>query len=556
MGLFLNLYRAHRGQFNLGIICKCAWTTLDSSYPMNVPAIQGMLGITSLTVHTIFLSLLTCGDIESNPGPVDHMSDSDKYISFCHANMRSIKNCLDKLDHIKADFCGKYDIITLSETWLNPTDRYDATGKPIYELEGYQEPFRRDRVDHRGGGVLAWVSNGIVCKRRSELEDDSIELMWLELRSKNNKFLLGIVYRTDEQIHFWDVLQRSFNKALDTNISYILITGDINADPATVNGRTLHNFVEVNGLTKHINEPTRITPTSRSELDQILSNCSHIVTKTEVLSPVSYNDHHTVVAKLSFKIKKSKSYQRLLWDFSHADFTEYRDRLSNINWNASLEVEDIDLATQMWTEYMTNAARETLPNKMVTIRPWDKPFFNGYLRRLKRSKDRCHRLAKYDNTPESWENFRQVRTFYFNEIKRIKSESEQKLLSQLAESAPNSPKRWWRLSGKLLKNQQQGLPAIIDNDSIMTDDSEKAQSFNKFFLAASRLDNNDAALPDNYPYLTTERLSDLEILEDDLLKLLQNLDVMKAFGPDDIHPRFLKEGANILHLCANFSTNL
>ena len=82
-------------------------------------------------------------------------------------------------------------MITLSETWLKPTDGVDLMGMPIFHLDGYQDPIRRDMVGNRGGGVLAWVSNSLVCKRRSDLEIESAELMWLEMHCNNYKFYLA-----------------------------------------------------------------------------------------------------------------------------------------------------------------------------------------------------------------------------------------------------------------------------------------------------------------------------------------------------------------------------
>ncbi len=114
------------------------------------------------------LLLTSCEDIESNPRPV--LNPHAPKLCFCHANMRSIRKCPDKLDHIKAEFCGKYDVITISETWLTPDDNYDEYGKPLYSLEGYHDPIRRDRLDRRGGGVLAWISESLTYKRRADLE--------------------------------------------------------------------------------------------------------------------------------------------------------------------------------------------------------------------------------------------------------------------------------------------------------------------------------------------------------------------------------------------------
>ena len=128
--------------------------------------------------------LLLAGDVHSNPGP--HCSD----ISICHANIRSIRNQM-KVDHIDCALTDNYNIITLSETWLHQSS--DASH---LSLNNFQQPFRRDRDNNSGyGGVLAWVANHIAAKRRHDLEIQDLEAMWLEVRARNNKFLLCVVYR-------------------------------------------------------------------------------------------------------------------------------------------------------------------------------------------------------------------------------------------------------------------------------------------------------------------------------------------------------------------------
>jgi hypothetical protein len=342
------------------------------------------------------------GDVELNPGPAGAML---KRLYICHANIRSIQRCNDKLDHIKEEFCGRFDVITLSETWLKPTDGVDLMGRSVYHLDGYQDPIRRDRVGSRGGGVLAWVSNSLVCKRRNDLEIENAELMWLEIRCSNQKFLLAVAYRTDDQGNFWDILQESYIRAVRLGIHYIIITGDLNADPSTHHGNKLMEFIEANNLTKLINVPTRITETSASELDQILTNCSSIIQEVDLLPPVSYNDHHTVSVRLNFKIAKPHSYNRLMWDFGRADYMAFTAKIAQTNWETCFDYDDIDCVAQNWTDTLLNIARETIPNKMVTVRPWDKPFYNGYLRRLRRNKNRAHNLAKSDNTSAAWQQF-------------------------------------------------------------------------------------------------------------------------------------------------------
>ena len=185
-------------------------------------------------------------------------------------------------------------------------------------------------------------------------------------------------------------------------------------------------------------------------LSALVTNCNRIVKSIDVLPPVSYNDHHTVAAKLDFKFRYPTAYQRLMWQFDHGDFDTYRHQLSQVNWEDCFSIDDIDIMADKWTELLLKVARDTIPHKIVTVRPWDKPFYNGYLRKLKRHKDRLHKRAKEDNTPYAWLQFRQMRNFYFSEIKQHKLNHEQKLISNLQRVVFDNPRKWWNYSRRIL----------------------------------------------------------------------------------------------------------
>lgn len=201
--------------------------------------------------------------MHKNPGP-------DYYdISVCHANIRSLKG-KDILLNIQCDFAGKYDIITLSETWLSGDD---SSGD--FQLTGYQSVYQRDRSQGLGGygGVLAWVANNISCKRRGDLEIADIESMWFDIRTNNNKFLLCVLYKApNSDDTFWELLQDNLDHVKQTHNIKTMLLGDFNADPTSRQGTLLADLVQVNNLTFHIDKPTRITSHSSTILDQCITN--------------------------------------------------------------------------------------------------------------------------------------------------------------------------------------------------------------------------------------------------------------------------------------------
>ena len=84
------------------------------------------------------------------------------------------------------------DVLFLIETFLKP----NSPGC-IYEINGYCL-FRKDRHGSiHGGGIIAYASQNLDVKRVEELEEDDLEIMWLNVNPFNSKrsLLCGALYR-------------------------------------------------------------------------------------------------------------------------------------------------------------------------------------------------------------------------------------------------------------------------------------------------------------------------------------------------------------------------
>lgn len=89
-------------------------------------------------------------------------------------NIRALAPKIDELSiFIKL---MRADFVAISESWLN--GQIDSSFVCITGFDLY----RLDRLNGRGGGVCAFASNKIPCKRRSDLENPEYECMWLWLR--------------------------------------------------------------------------------------------------------------------------------------------------------------------------------------------------------------------------------------------------------------------------------------------------------------------------------------------------------------------------------------
>ena len=135
-----------------------------------------------LSLKFCFLLILLCGDIELCPGP-----KINKGIQIAHQNVRGL---FSKRDDV-ADFINQnnVNIFGVTETLLTTTLLSSFVFVDGYNFE------RRDRVG-KGGGTAVYIKENIDYTRREDLENDTVEGIWLEIFVKHSKpFIVGIIYR-------------------------------------------------------------------------------------------------------------------------------------------------------------------------------------------------------------------------------------------------------------------------------------------------------------------------------------------------------------------------
>ena len=115
----------------------------------------------------------------------------------------------------------------------------------------------------------------------------------------------------------------------------MIIMGDLNCDfgkspPNTYTNRiiSLNNLYQMVNL---INESTRVTETSASTIDLILSNTPENIVSSGV-SHVGISDHSLIYAVRKFVFPKSKSIMREVRDFKHFSDRDFYNDLSQVPW--------------------------------------------------------------------------------------------------------------------------------------------------------------------------------------------------------------------------------
>ena len=113
---------------------------------------------------------------------------------------------------------------------------------------------------------------------------------------------------------------------------------------------------------------------------------------------------------------------------------------------------------------------------------------------------------------------------------------------RIAENAKKNPKGFWSYANQKTKTKEKVPEIYTNNDKTATtaNNQEKAAILNNFFASVFTSEpQGDVPTPTDRHY--REALTTVEFDEEAIAKKLKSLDPSKSKGPDNIHPRVLKE---------------
>ena len=340
------------------------------------------------------LLLLCSGDIESNPGPVGE-------ICAMHANAHSL---LDKIDLFRAE-ADKFDIITVSETWLS--DRPSDNNAHLL-IPNFHEPVRVDRPTQRYGGVAIYIKKDLVCKPRPDLHVPGLEAVWVETKLDQDKILIGCFYRAPNMlVPYWELVRESIQKANDSMQNFIIL-GDFNEDFLKDPSPHLLDILTQYQLQQLVTFPTRITRDTSTCLDLIITQSPQLVKSVEDYPPFC-SDHNVPYVIIKPAAHKRHSVKRTILCYDKLDHAKFTDLLLQKDWDNILTNGTIDESCQYFTDQLLETAKRCMPTKTVTNRSDNPLWFTNDIRTLINRRNKLHKKAKRTDSPQDWTNFRQLR---------------------------------------------------------------------------------------------------------------------------------------------------
>ena len=350
----------------------------------------------------------------------------------------------------------------MSETWLKNNPHV----LQYVSIPGYVNVFRnRDAI--RGGGVGAYLREGISFKRRSDIEniEPELEHLWLEIagRNKHSNMLLGILYRS-ERLHAFqtwlDKVENLFSQLNTLWDGLLLVTGDTNVDmlqpkdPETVKYRGMLDSLN---LHQHVTKPTRVTRTSRTLIDHIISNACNRITYCDVLPCETIGDHEGPYACINIRVNRFQVRFKFLRNEKQFNEASFKGDLAALPFNLVYSVDDPNEKLDMFNTLLKSCIDQHAPLRRTKITRPPAPWLNKVeIREMQKERNKLRYLAHQTSSPSVWDKFREVRNKIRTKIKKVKREFLQKALSS------KKPKELWNTIHRILNPSPQPIKADPD----------------------------------------------------------------------------------------------
>ena len=367
-------------------------------------------------------------------------------------------------------------------------------------------------------------------ERRTDLETDGLELMWVTVWSDNGKYLIGESYRPPSAlVGYWDNLMENIDRAMSTDIPVIMV-GDLNC----------------NTLEKP-NEPTHITDHSAACIDVAVTSTLSKISTIYTTSP-SVSNHCGLIVTIDCPPPKALSYKRKILKYHKTDWQQVNLDIENEEWPENNQ--PLENLTLNWTTRFQEIIEANTPTKVIQIEPWSKAWYSREVKQARKRRDQEARKMKKCKLPKShiaWSKLMRLRENVKEEVKKAKEKRLTKLVNRVNDG-DTGEKLWWKLTRELYnkKTETTSAPLVIDGIPI-SDLGTKASKFNQHVANISKISEIDDPIPvDTVFDEDCPQLDSMNFTDEEVAKAMKCLKVDSATGPDQISNLALTKTADTM----------
>lgn len=292
-------------------------------------------------------------------------------ITFYHQNIPYIEKKIDLIEVGISDI--NPDIIVLTEHGL----KFGQIG--ILKLAGYKLISIYCRSKKSGGSALLVkeiLKSEEITKYKPIAEDFHFEPVIGTITFESYKLVIIGVYRSPsvQEARFISLLESLLDKVFRDygNNHKILLVGDFNIDSKADNfvGSELYTLLNTYNLINLVSDYTRITTSTQSSIDYVITNLEELVTECSVVSTnKNISDHKGQVLKFFGNSNPVERVFKKTRRLKSENIDKLNQGLSQLNWNIISNRDHT--AEENWSLFckiMKNLLDQTCPTKDLEIK--------------------------------------------------------------------------------------------------------------------------------------------------------------------------------------------
>ena len=245
--------------------------------------------------------------------------------------------------------------------------------------------------------------------------------------------------------------------------------------------------------------------------------------------------------------QRGAPFHRIAYDYSLADWDGLRDYLRDIPLEHIFKF-SASAAASEYCEWVQVGIDVCIPHRKYQVKLHSSPWFSAACAATIIHRNHFFHLYQKDKSSEFKVKFTQAS----NRCKRVLEaytlvytyKTKESIISQKLGS-----RDFWRIANSILSKGKSAIPPLFNGPNVLSSVSDKAKLFAENFSKNSNLDDSGISLP-AFLSRTNLKLHNISVTPKTVKKVITNLDLSKASGPDCIPVVVLKncepELSNIL----------
>ena len=276
-----------------------------------------------------------------------------------------------------------------------------------------------------------------------------------------------------------------FFQRCDTESTELILVGDLNSDVSKVSldphARQLSFLCSLYQIDQLIDTPTRVTDTSATMIDLVLTNVKENIHASGVIH-LGIPDHSLIYAVRKFMLPKTNLGVREIRDYKHFDTELLVEDLSRMPWNAIQQFNNPNTCWNVWKSFTTETLNRHAPIRYKKTRRNSVPWITPRIKDLMRNGDYHKKRAIKYASQTHWENFKKLRNEVNIQMRNAKFKFFHDKINDCYRS--NDPKEAWTLINTLLgkNNKPNNLSELSVNDNLVSDPKSMTEALNDYFV--------------------------------------------------------------------------